>query len=78
MLAKMSARITSNGPQWSEELRRTEDIFISCMDNQNEFTAAIKGFNRQQRNVTKSKTVFLTDDSLMKMLYLAMMDITKK
>ena len=30
------------------------------------------------RNVTKSKTVFPTDDSLLKMLYLAMMDITKK
>jgi putative transposase len=28
--------------------------------------------------VTKSKTVFPTDDSLLKMLYLATMDITKK
>ena len=39
---------------------------------------AIEGFNRQLRKVTKSKTVFPTDDSLLKMLYLAMMDITKK
>lgn len=30
------------------------------------------------RKVTKSKSVFPTDDSLFKMLYLAMMDITKK
>ena len=41
-------------------------------------TNAIEGFNRQLRKVTKSKAVFLTDDSLFKMLYLAMLDITKK
>ena len=38
----------------------------------------IEGFNRQLRKVTKSKSVFPTDDSLFKMLYLAMIDITKK
>ena len=41
-------------------------------------TNAIEGFNRQLRKVTKSKTVFPTDDSLLKMLYLAMIDITAK
>lgn len=41
-------------------------------------TNAIEGFNRQLRKVTKSKTVFPTDDSLLKMMYLAMKDITKK
>lgn len=41
-------------------------------------TNAIEGFNHQLRKVTKSKTVFLSDDSLLKMLYLATMDITKK
>lgn len=41
-------------------------------------TNAIEGFNRQLRKVTKSKTVFPTDDSLLEMLYLATMDITKK
>lgn len=41
-------------------------------------TNLIEGFNRQMRKVTKSKSVFPTDDSLMKMLYLAMMDVTKK
>ena len=41
-------------------------------------TNAIEGFNRQLRKVTKSKTIFPSDESLLKMLYLAMMDITKK
>ena len=41
-------------------------------------TNTIEGFNRQLRKVTKSKTVFPTDGSLLKMLYLAMTDITKK
>lgn len=41
-------------------------------------TNTIEGFNRQLKKVTKSKSVFPTDDSLFKMLYLAMMDITKK
>ena len=41
-------------------------------------TNSIEGFNRQLRKVTKNKGVFPTDDSLFKMLYLAMMDIAKK
>ena len=41
-------------------------------------TNTIEGFNRQLRKVTKSKSVFPTDDGLLKMLYLAMIDITKK
>lgn len=41
-------------------------------------TNTIEGFNRQLRKVTKSQSVFPTDDSLFKMLYLAMTDITKK
>ena len=41
-------------------------------------TNAIEGFNRQLRKVTKSKTVFPSDESLLKMLYLVMIDITKK
>ena len=32
-------------------------------------TNAIEGFNRQLRKVTKSKTVFPSDESLLKMLY---------
>ena len=34
-------------------------------------TNAIEGFNRQLRKVTKSKTVFPSDDSLLKMLYVS-------
>lgn len=41
-------------------------------------TNLIEGFNRQMRKVTKSKSVFPSDDSLLKMLYLAMIDVTKK
>jgi len=41
-------------------------------------TNAIENFNRGLRKVTKAKAVFPTDDALLKMLYLAMMDITKK
>lgn len=41
-------------------------------------TNAIDGFNWQLWKATKSKTIFPTADSLLKMLYLAMMDITKK
>lgn len=40
-------------------------------------TNAIEGFNRQLCKVTKTKSVFPTDDSLLKMLYLAMVDITR-
>ena len=41
-------------------------------------TNAIECFSRQLRKVTKAKSAFPTDDGLLKMLYLAMMDITKK
>lgn len=41
-------------------------------------TNSIENFNRQLRKVTKAKTIFPTDDSLFKVLYLAMCDITDK
>ena len=41
-------------------------------------TNSIENFNRQLRKVTKSRTIFPTDDALFKLLYLAMIDITKK
>ena len=41
-------------------------------------TNSIENFNRQLRKVTKAKSVFPTDESLLKMLYLAMVDITRK
>lgn len=41
-------------------------------------TNTLEGFNRQLRKVTKTKTMFPTDDSLKKSLYLATGDIMKK
>lgn len=41
-------------------------------------TNIIEGLHRQFRKVTKTKAVFPTDDSLKKMLYLAVQNITKK
>jgi transposase-like protein len=41
-------------------------------------TNIIEGLNRQFRKVTKSKTMFPTDSSLEKMLYLASMNVVKK
>jgi putative transposase len=41
-------------------------------------TNSIENFNRQLRKVTKTKTIFPTDDALFKVLYLAMCDITEK
>ena len=41
-------------------------------------TNTVEGFNRQLRKVTKNRSVFPNDDSLLKLLYLATKDITKK
>jgi transposase-like protein len=41
-------------------------------------TNAMESYNRQLRKVTKSKSIFPSDESLNKMLYLATVDITKK
>lgn len=41
-------------------------------------TNALEGFNRQIRKFTKTRTVFPTDESLKKSLYLATMEIIKK
>ena len=41
-------------------------------------TNAIENFNRQLRKVTKTKSAFVSDDALMKILYLATMNIVNK
>lgn len=41
-------------------------------------TNIIEGYHRQLRKVSKSKSVFPSDDALMKTLYLATIDFTKK
>ena len=53
--------------KYPQEIRRLIDT-----------TNAIEDFNRQLPKVTKAKSVFPTDDSLLKMLYLAMIDIIRK
>ena len=41
-------------------------------------TNSIENFNRQLRKVSKNRSVFPNDDSLLKMLCLAQVDITRK
>ena len=41
-------------------------------------TNAVEGFHRQVRKVTKTKGVFPNDMALMKLIYLAVMNISKK
>ncbi|WP_066894422.1 IS256 family transposase [Clostridium nigeriense] len=41
-------------------------------------TNAMESYNRQLRKVTKTKSIFPNDESLMKILYLATIDISKK
>ena len=41
-------------------------------------TNQIENFNRQLRKVTKTRSVFPNDDSLLKLLYLAVSDISRK
>ena len=41
-------------------------------------TNAIENFNRQLRKVTKTKSAFVSDDALIKQLYLVTMQVTDK
>jgi transposase-like protein len=41
-------------------------------------TNAIENFNRQLRKVTKTKSAFVSDDALMKLLYLTTMNVVEK
>lgn len=41
-------------------------------------TNAVESVHRQLRKVTKNKSIFPTDESLTKMLYLAVQDVSKK
>ncbi len=70
---KISRSWLENWPNLSTYFKFPEEI-----RRLNYTTNAIEGFNQQLSKVTKSKSVFPTDDSLFKMLYLAMVDITAK
>ena len=41
-------------------------------------TNALENFNRQLRKATKTKSAFVSDDALLKQLYLVTMQVTKK
>ena len=70
---KLSKSWKEHWPNLSKYFKYPEDVRLIIYT-----TNTIEGFNRQLRKVNKSKIVFPSDDSLLKMLYLAMMDITKK
>ena len=62
-----------NWPQLSTYFKYTSEIRKVIYT-----TNSIENFNRQLRKLTKSNTIFPTDDALFKVLYLAMIDATKK
>ena len=70
---KISASWQSNWPKLATYFKYPDEVRKLIYT-----TNAIEGFNRQLRKVTKSKSVFPSDDALFKMLYLATIDITKK
>lgn len=78
--AKWSCKYPKIGKSWKDNWAKLSTYFKYPQEVRRLIytTNAIEGFNRQLRKVTKSKSVFPTDDSLLKMLYLAMMDITSK
>ena len=62
-----------------ESQNRANAEYISLIFiRENSHSHFIENFNRQFRKETKSKAVFPNDDALLKMLYLAQIDITKK
>ena len=70
---KISKSWRDNRPNLSTYFKYPQEVRkLICTTN------AIEGFNRQLRKATGAKSVFPTDDSLFKMPYLAMIDITRK
>lgn len=83
-LDEFAARWDSKYPKISKSWRENWPELATCFKYPQEIrtliytTNAIENFNRQLRKVTKNKAVFPNDDALLKMLYLAAMDITRK
>ncbi|WP_027622561.1 transposase [Acetivibrio clariflavus] len=66
---------------WENNWDVIKSIFqISRRNTKNNlyYTNIIEGLHRQFRKVTKTKTIFPTDSSLEKILYLASMNVVKK
>ena len=53
-------------------------VYVVLSRNRYSTTNIIEGLNRQYRKVTKTKSVFPSDSSLEKMLYLASGNVIKK
>ena len=63
----------NNWPKLSTYFKYTENVRKLIYT-----TNAIEGFHRQVRKVTKNKTAFTTDMALLKLIYLAQRNISKK
>ena len=57
---------------------RSDFVQVVLSRNRHSTTNIIEGLNRQYRKVTKTKSVFPSDSSLEKMLYLASGNVVKK
>ena len=75
-ISRITDKIMPLVKEWQE--RPLQEIYAVVYMDAIHYHVRSEGFNRQLRKVTKSRTVFPSDDSLLKMLYLATMDITKK
>ncbi len=77
--------------KWGNKYGMVLDSWMNNWDNLSTFfnyeerirkliytTNTVEGFNRQLRKVTKTKTVFPNDDAVLKAIYLATNDISKK
>lgn len=77
--------------KWGKKYEMVLDSWMNNWDNLSTFfeyedrirkliytTNTVEGFNRQLRKVTKTKTVFPNDDAVLKAMYLATTDISKK
>jgi len=77
--------------KWGKQYGMVLDSWLNKWDNLSTYfhyedkirkliytTNTLEGFNRQLRKVTKTKTVFPNNDALLKSIYLAINDITKK
>ena len=77
--------------KWGNKYGMVLDSWMNNWDNLSTFfgyedrirkliytTNTVEGFNRQLRKVTKTKTVFPNDDAVLKAMYLATTDITKR
>lgn len=77
--------------KWGKQYEMVLDSWMNKWDNLSTYfayedkirkliytTNTLEGFNRQLRKVTKTKTVFPNDEALLKCIYLAITDISKK